>query len=178
VKLKFVANAISISRILISLSLLFIDLHSWQFVCVYLMCGISDLLDGYIARKTKTQSLLGAKLDTVGDMIMFAVVLYIFIPAITIPNTLVIWFMAILSIRVLSIIIVFIKYKMFAMLHTISNKITGLLLFFIPMVIGSPLENPIIYFVCAVASVSAIEELIIHITSKELEVNSKSIFKR
>ncbi|WP_152800497.1 CDP-alcohol phosphatidyltransferase family protein [Alkalibaculum sporogenes] len=172
------ANVISISRILISLSLLFIDWHSWQFIYVYLMCGISDLLDGYIARKTKTQSLLGAKLDTVGDMIMFAVVLYIFAPVITFTHTLIIWLLAILSIRVLSLIIVFIKYNIFAMLHTISNKITGLLLFFIPMVIGSPLENPLIYFVCAIASVSAIEELIIHVTSKEIEVNSKSIFKR
>ena len=176
-KLKFVANGISILRILISLSLLFVDLFSWGFVLIYLLCGISDILDGYIARRTKTQSIFGAKLDTAADIIMFAVIMYIFIPVITLSNTLIIWLLIILSIRIISIIIVYFKYKMFAILHTFSNKITGLLLFFIPIVIGSALENFIIYFVCIIASVSAIEELVINILSKKMEVNIKNIFR-
>ena len=176
-KLKFVANGISILRILISLSLLFVDLFSWGFVLIYLLCGISDILDGYIARRTKTQSIFGAKLDTAADIIMFAVIMYIFIPVITLSNTLIIWLLIILSIRIISIIIVYFKYKMFAILHTFSNKITGLLLFFIPIVIGSTLENFIIYFVCIIASVSAIEELVINILSKKMEVNIKNIFR-
>ena len=63
------------------------------------------------------------------------------------------------------------------MLHTLSNKVTGILVFFIPIGIGSPLENFIIYFVCAIASISALEELVINILSKKMEVNTKSIFR-
>ena len=160
-----------------SLSLLFVDLLSGVFVLLYLLCGISDILDGTIARRTKTQSILGAKLDTAADLIMFVVILYLFIPVITLSNTLMIWLFAIFTIRIVSIIIVYFKYKMFVILHTYSNKITGLLLFFIPIVIGSVVENAIIYFVCVIASVSAIEELAIHILSKKMEVNIKNIFE-
>jgi len=107
---------------------------------------------------------------------MFAVILYIFIPVITLSNRIIIWLFTILLIRIISIIIVYFKYKVFAMLHTYSNKITGLLLFFVPIAIGSPLEIPIIYFVCFIASVSAIEELLINILSKSMELDIKSIF--
>lgn len=173
---KFVPNVISILRILFSLSLLFIDLFSWEFVFIYLLCGMSDVLDGYIARRAKSQSIFGAKLDTTADIVMFAVILYIFIPVITLSNRIIIWLFTILLIRIISIIIVYFKYKIFAMLHTYSNKITGLLLFFVPIVIGSSLEIPIIYFVCFIASVSAVEELAINILSKSMELNIKSIF--
>jgi len=176
VKLKFVANGVSILRVLFSLSLLFVDLFSWGFVLIYLLCGFSDILDGYIARRTKTQSIFGAKLDTAADIIMFSVILYIFIPIIKLSNTLIIWLLTVLLIRIISIIIVYIKYKMFAILHTYSNKITGILMFFIPIVIGSVLEKSIIYFVCVIAIVSAIEELVINSISKKMEVNIKSIF--
>jgi CDP-diacylglycerol--glycerol-3-phosphate 3-phosphatidyltransferase len=91
-------------------------------------------------------------------------------------SNLVIWLLAIVSIRIVSIIIVYFKYKMFAILHTFSNKITGLLLFVIPIVIGSSLEKSIIYFVVVIASVSAIEELGINILSNKIEVNIKNIF--
>ena len=163
--------------IIFSLSLIFVDLFTWKFVLLYLLCGASDILDGYIARKTKTESIFGAKIDTIADIIMFAVILYIFIPVITLSNTLIIWLLLIVSIRILSIIVIFFKYKKFAMLHTLSNKVTGILVFFLPIGIGFPLEKPIIYFVCAIASISALEELAINILSKKMEVNTKSIFR-
>lgn len=157
--------------------MLLIDLFSWKFVSIYLLCGISDILDGYIARRTKTQSIFGAKLDTVADIIVFIVIMYVFIPVITFSNTLIIWLLIILAIRITSIIIVYFKYKMFAILHTFSNKVTGLLLFFVPVVIGSALENEIMYLVCIIASISAIEELLINIISKKMEVDIKNIFR-
>ena len=171
------ANGISILRIIFSLSLIFVDLFTWEFVLLYLLCGASDILDGYIARKTKTESIFGARLDTIADIIMFAVILYIFIPVISLSNTLIIWLLIIVSIRILSIIVIFFKYKKFAMLHTLSNKVTGILVFFLPIGIGFPLENFFIYFVCAIASISALEELVINILSKKMEVNTKSIYR-
>lgn len=171
------ANGISILRIIFSLSLVFVDLFTWEFILLYLLCGASDILDGYIARKTKTESIFGAKLDTIADIIMFAVILYIFIPVITLSNTLIIWLLIIVSIRILSIIVIFFKYKKFAMLHTLSNKVTGILVFFVPIGIGSLFESAIIYFVCGIASVSALEELAINILSKKMEVNTKSILR-
>lgn len=175
-KLKYMSNYISIFRILTSLSLLFIDLFTWEFITIYILGGVSDVLDGYVARKTNTESLLGAKLDTWADIIMFAAIIYIFTPVITLTNTLVVWLFAIFAIRVTSIIIAYFKFKVFAILHTLCNKTTGLFLFFIPILIGSSLEVPGLYFVCVVASVASIEELLIIILSKKIDINVKSLF--
>lgn len=65
------ANIITLIRIGLAISLLFIKKYSLLFLIVYSICGFTDILDGYIARKTKTESNLGAKLDTVSDLLFF-----------------------------------------------------------------------------------------------------------
>ncbi len=176
--LKYLPSIITLFRILLSISLLFVDLFSTGFVLVYLLCGLTDAMDGFIARRLKAESLLGARLDTVADIVMFAVILYIFVPHVAFSWALVSWLLAILLVRLVSMALVYFKYQKFAMLHTVSNKVTGFLLFFIPLAIGTGMEMPAIYVVCAVASVSAIEELAIHVFSKTLDVDRKSVFSK
>ena len=50
------------------------------FLLVYIFCGITDILDGFIARKINATSELGSKLDSFADMIIIFVVLFKFIP--------------------------------------------------------------------------------------------------
>jgi len=176
--LKYLPSIITLFRILLSISLLFVDLFSTGFVLIYLLCGLTDAMDGFIARRLKAESLLGARLDTVADIVMFAVILYIFVPHVAFSRALVIWLLAILLVRLVSMALVYFKYHKFAMLHTVSNKMTGFLLFFVPLAIGTGMEMPAIYVVCAVASVSAIEELTIHVFSKTLDVDRKSVFSK
>ena len=66
---KYIANIMTGSRIICSLPLLFISLSSVWFYILYLFCGITDMIDGTIARKTGSVSKLGAKLDTVADFV-------------------------------------------------------------------------------------------------------------
>ena len=176
--LKYLPNIITLFRILLSISLLFMDLFSVGFVLIYLLCGLTDAIDGFIARRLKAESLLGARLDTIADIVMFAVILYIFIPHVAFSRMLVIWLLAILLIRLVSMALVYFKYHKFAILHTVSNKVTGFLLFFVPLAIGTGMELAAIDIVCAVASVSALEELAIHVFSKSLAVDRKSIFSK
>ncbi|HGH0401081.1 TPA: CDP-alcohol phosphatidyltransferase family protein [Clostridioides difficile] len=49
------------------LSSTFSSLPFW--IC-YFWCGISDILDGLIARKLRQQSGIGAKLDSIADFIL------------------------------------------------------------------------------------------------------------
>ena len=44
---------------------------------LYFICGFTDILDGYIARKTKTESNFGTKLDTISDLLFFIVMFII-----------------------------------------------------------------------------------------------------
>ena len=71
--MKNLANYISISRILMSIVLIATKTFSLTFYIIYLYCGISDMLDGYIARKSKNISEIGARLDSVADIIFVIV---------------------------------------------------------------------------------------------------------
>ena len=74
-------------------------------------------------------------------------------------------------IRILSIIIVLKKYNKFAILHTYTNKLTGLILCFIPYFIYLDGANIVIYIIGVIALFSSIEELAINIKSKKLDLN-------
>ena len=179
---KSIANYISIARIFLALTLALAKPLSIAFFAIYLVCGISDVFDGYIARKTNTVSKLGEKLDSVADFIMLVVltiVLYPIINPMVNPTVqIIVWIVIIGVIRIVSMMVVFVKYKTFAILHTYWNKVTGFVLFALPLSLALAQLDAMIYLICVVASVSAIEELLIHLLSNELLVNKKSIFAK
>ena len=171
------ANIIWISRIVLLLALFFSFHNASLFLVLYLVCGLSDVLDGYVARKTKTQSELGARLDSMADLILFTVItlsiilwmgneVRIFLP----------WIIIIVLIRCTNLAIAAYKYRSFAILHTWGNKLAGFLLFITPLFILYR-QSVILWFVCFVAILSAAEESIIHLTSPRLNLNRRSIFK-
>lgn len=177
--MKGVANVISISRIIFSIILIFVYKNQPLFILVYIICGFSDILDGYIARKTNSESLAGAKLDSAADLVMFGVTITIII--ILIGDRVKIffpWVIVIVLIRCINIIIGAYKYHSFIMLHTWGNKITGILVFMIPLVLSIFHSTAILWPVCIVSILSSIEESIIHITSNELDLNRRSIISK
>lgn len=88
---RHIANAITGSRILFALLMLFFPVFSLEFYALYLLAGISDMVDGTIARKTGGVSDFGARLDTAADMVFAAVSLMKFLPALPIPVWLWVW---------------------------------------------------------------------------------------
>ena len=67
------ANIITCVRIVLSVALLFCPALSPAFYGLYIAAGASDMIDGAVARKTGAVSELGARLDTVADMVFTAV---------------------------------------------------------------------------------------------------------
>lgn len=178
--MKSIANCISISRIFLSLMLVMVKPLGVTFVVIYIICGISDIFDGYIARSTNTTSKSGEKLDSIADLIMLVILIIVLYPIINLiinPTVqIIVWIVIIGIIRAISMIVVFIKYKTFGILHTYGNKITGIVLFvFLPLSLIFDQSNVLLYIICVVASISAIEELFIHILSNEFIANKKSI---
>lgn len=174
--MKTIPNCISFSRIVFSLSLIFVKPLSVVFYSIYIICGFSDIMDGFIARKTETTSRLGEKLDSIADMIMTAALLFVLYPILNPETEIFIYIILIGIIRITSMVVAFKKYKTFAILHTYGNKITGIVLFIFPIAIPYIHTTMLMYIVCVVASISAIEELIIQLTSSELQINRKNIF--
>ena len=78
------ANYITISRILLILPVLYLStpeasLSNWLALSLFVIAGITDHLDGYVARKTGSSSSLGALLDLVADKLLIVVTLFYFI---------------------------------------------------------------------------------------------------
>ena len=174
--MKRIANIITVSRILCSLLLVWTRPLSTAFYMLYLYCGLSDAVDGYIARRTKTESRLGQKLDSAADLVFFAALLIALLPILQLTTPALLFIGTVVVIRVSSIIIAFVKYKTFASLHTYANKLTGFLLFAVPLLLAFVPLATLTTIVCSIALASALEELVIHLFSKELNANRASLF--
>ena len=174
--IKYAATLITIIRIFGSVFLLTIEPMSILFYVIYLTCGISDILDGYIARKTNAVSKVGATLDSVADFIFVFVMVVIFIPLISWELWLIYWIVAIAIIRLVSLVIGFAKYHSAAFLHTYANKATGLALFVFPLFYHVADIAIVAAALCSIASLSAIEELVINLKEKNLDKNIRSLF--
>lgn len=129
------ANIITCCRILCSILILYFPVYTPWFYALYIMSGFSDMLDGYVARKTNTTSNLGAKLDSISDLTFVAACLIKILPSLDLPMWLWIWIAAIAIIRVINVVSGYICQHRIVMLHTVANKATGLLLFIFPVLI-------------------------------------------
>ena len=156
--IKNVANILTAFRIFGSIILLFFPTFSVEFYTIYLLCGFSDMIDGTIARKTNSTSEFGAKIDSVADLAFVIVSLIKVLPTIHIPWWLWIWGIAIAIIKIGNIIWGYASKKQFIFLHTIMNKITGLLLFLLPLTLPFVELKYSSIVVCFIATFAAIQE--------------------
>ncbi len=152
------ANIITSIRILCSIALLFFPPLSPAFYALYLSAGITDMIDGPIARKTKTVSEFGSKLDTIADLIFVVVCLIKLIPVMNTPLWLYIWIGAVALIKVANVVIGLVRQKKFMAVHSVINKVTGALLFVLPLTFAFLKVKYSMSVVCAVATVAAVQE--------------------
>ena len=127
------ANTITAIRIVCSMALLFFPVFSPAFYTLYIVAGISDMADGAVARKTGTVSEFGSKLDTVADFVLAVVCLIKLIPVIHAPVWLIIWIIVIAVIKAINLVSGYAMRKEIVVLHTAMNKVTGVLLFMLPL---------------------------------------------
>ena len=116
------------------------------------------MVDGTIARKRNSVSEFGARLDTTSDFIFFAVTLIKLMPVIHIPKWIWVWIAVIAIIKIFNVILGFAYTKKLISLHTVMNKITGLLLFLLPLALQFIEIKYSLIAVCIIATISAIQE--------------------
>lgn len=152
------ANALTICRIALGLALLMPAAFSPAFFALYALAGFTDMLDGYVARRTGTESDFGTRLDSVSDLALVAVCLAKVLPAIDVPTWPWIWLAAIALVKVTNAISGFVVERRLVMPHTTANKVAGLAVFLVPFAI--PLVGiaaPAIV-ACAIATFAAVQE--------------------
>ena len=152
------ASIITCIRIVCSVVLLFCPAFSPAFHVLYITAGVSDMADGAVARKTGTVSEVGSKLDTAADFALVVVCLIKLIPVIHVPAWLFIWIIVIAVIKASNLISGYIMQRKMVVLHTVMNKVTGILLFVLPLTLTAVDLKYSGAVVCAAATFAAIQE--------------------
>lgn len=116
------------------------------------------MLDGFVARITKTTSEFGAMLDSIADVIFLVVSLFKILPSLQIELWVWIWIAAIVAIKLHNLVSGLLINKKIIMPHTSANKIIGLYLFISPLLLPWVDFNCLAFLLCAVATFAAIEE--------------------
>ena len=155
---KRIADLITAVRILCSAALLFCPAFSLSFYILYLAAGLSDMIDGSVARNTGTASEFGAKLDTAADFVFVAVCLWKLLPGLAVPLWLWIWIALIALIKMVNIISGYVIRKKYVAIHTVMNKVTSILLFILPLTLSVAELKYSAPLVCMAATFAAIQE--------------------
>ncbi len=116
-------NILSALRIALSLTLFALRPFTLPFRLVFLLAGISDVLDGFLARRYHWESDIGAKLDTVGDLVFVAVALLRILPELSLS----LWVWAALTLLVA--LRLWELWKRGLPPHSEVNRLCGMLLF-------------------------------------------------
>lgn len=176
--MKNLPNLITLSRLISAILLMPVRTFSQTFFVVYTYCGVSDVLDGALARRLHCNDEFGARLDSIADIVFYAVTAFKIMPSLCNTLTPFIWGIIALAIllRIISYAVVAIKYHCFASLHTYMNKLTGFLVFSVPYIIFLPFAKSFCLIVSVVAILAAAEELIININTSEYIADRKTLF--
>ena len=154
--MKHLPNILSSLRIVGAVALLLCDVVGTTIWVLYALCGISDIADGWLARRLKCVTRTGALLDSLADICFVGCCAWKLLPLLTLPQWLWLWAGIIVLIKFVNQLSALVLYGRCCFPHTFANKITGFMLFIaVPMTFWSIIP---ISIVAVVATFAAIEE--------------------
>ena len=154
--MKCLPNILSSLRMVGAVALLPCNVSSSTFWVLYIVCGISDIADGWLARKLKCVTKTGALLDSLADICFVACCACRILPILELPQWLWLWAGVIVAMKVVNQLSALVRYGHCSFPHTLANKWAGFLLFIaVPMTFMSIIP---ISVVAAVATFAAIHE--------------------
>ena len=177
-KLKYLPNIITILRIVGTLCLIACENYSTAFYIVFTLCGISDVVDGFIARVTHSVSTLGARLDSVADLLFYSVMGVKLLPDMIRILPLWLWMAAaaVILTRIVCYIITALRFRCLSSMHTYMNKPTGFTIFVMPYTIITGYFVAHCIALSIISAISTLEELVMTLMMKDTYEPKRSIF--
>ena len=167
------ANILTALRIVSGLSLLFCPVPGVLFYIICVFAGITDMLDGAVARKTGKACAFGSCFDTVADFVFFALCLIKLLPALCLPVWVYIWTAVIAAVKTVTVVSGFVIRKSFVCVHSVMNRITGAVLYVLPLTAGLSGFRHTVAAVCALASFAAVQECYLILTGRDIIIDRK-----
>ena len=184
--LKTIPNMLSISRLILIPAMLipayFIEDEPqarFVFLIMFIIIGVTDKLDGTLARYLNQTSALGAKLDTIADMVFYPLIalwLYRFESGVVGEWWNLVYFL--LALYFLKMITGKIKFGYVPAFHTIGAKTfsASLYFFMIAAILDPVLAKSIFPVLCVIGYINQLEETYILLTRDSVDENIRSVF--
>lgn len=169
---KALPNALSLLRLVLSPALLVTEPTTVWFYLMYLCCGATDVVDGFLARKLDAVSKSGKALDLAADIVFAIVVLLLIFWLFDIPLWVTLWIVAIAIVRLSALLMSYVRIRVI-FTHSYLDRAAGVMLFlFLPVTLFFHLEFSLTAgIVCAVASLATLDLLVISLLAKRSDTN-------
>jgi len=177
--IKKVPNILSSIRIVLAPTLILLRARGGIFIAIYLVCGLTDWLDGLIARKYDAQSPIGSTLDTLGDSLLLisAFISFLLIVEIDFPLYAKVCMIYFGAMKVVGMIISRVKFKHWNWIHTYLSKTGGVMLYLsLPIFVQQQkLPDWLLITLAVPMVIQPLEEIIMMLRQKEYNPDAKGI---
>jgi len=153
-----VPNILTTLRIVCSFCMIFCKTLSVIFIILYIAAGVTDMLDGFAARKFNAASSFGERYDSIADVFFIGICIFKILPVLNLKIWQIIWIAVIAIIKGSNLLFSYFYHRKKRFLHTTANRVTGFLLFLSLLFLVWVQEDYIILFLCTVATIAAIQE--------------------
>lgn len=165
-----IPNIITALRIALCIPMLLAETMSPMFVSCYLLAGVSDMLDGFLARKLCVSSEFGARLDSVADFVFVITAFMKLFPLLNFPLWIWLTIIMITVVKIISLIVSKLRNGKVVFLHTKANKITGFVLFTGMLFVKTSCFQYVMIGAIIMAAYAAVDEMVMvvikaHITN-------------
>ena len=181
-KLRYIPNILSLSRIPLSIAMIFLAKYPNVFIGFYAAAGIVDVFDGMLARRFHWESKLGAKLDSAGDVIfLVCALLSAFVGLrgrLRFESYIYIVVGAIVLVRAANLIFTRVKFRQWGTIHNLFAKYAAVPIFFvIPVGIKlGKVPNPLLLSMLCLIVLASLEETWMLKLMKVYDMNMKGIY--
>ena len=175
-----IPNIISLTRIFLAPLVYFLLSvnNKIALTLILVFVGLTDAVDGFIARKLKQDSNFGAKLDSCADIIYYAIFIFWFLTKYY-QDWHIYFYLSVLPIALILLaqIITQLRFRAFASFHLYSIKASAMLAYL--TVVCSLLfgfNKSLIQLLLIFWSIASLETLITSVMIKKIQYNIKSVF--
>lgn len=181
-----IPNILSISRIPLSVSLIPLSRYPFAFLGIYIVTGLTDVFDGWLARRYHWETKRGAKIDAAADFVMmFSLLTVVFgVVRLKLARYVLAAMGVVVVIKAFNLVFTKIRHGQWATMHTLANRYTALPIYIIiPVCVlfqSSPrwmgIANVLCLIMMCAVFLANLEETLLIARMEEYDLDMKSLW--
>lgn len=166
-ELKSIPNQLTLLRLVIIPVMYFLALNGYKqiFIILFILAGVTDVLDGFLARRLEKKSSFGNNFDSVADRIFYiSLTPWFFLFEKEFLSTKLLDLVIFAVLIIIFQLINFYLNKKFIFRHTYLAKFSAVMTYLLLLLaLFIKLNNAILYTILSLAVISSIEEIMLNV---------------